>query len=516
MRETGCVSVRKAAYASEPLVAAAPLKRQFVLQAVSFVHKPGAVEEVQLERHAENRRQAADPDEPARVLREMLKRKQTDPAHLDANYDPRYEARVSLGHLLGALRSGSKSNNLIPVHAFEPETQEAFDVTPTNALIMSAGPHVALRALQGGPVPGLDPDVYTDRFVTSGSSPGGTDAQAEEPLSGWVHDCTICVVSSENVPLIAKLSVKGSQWTTMDARGFCVAPGWYSDPALSSDAAVRRAEEDEVQHMMRLAEDARERRREWLVGQQQATIQFLKVNTRSLFTKEAGLESWHRTPAFGLWLASRGPEYLRRLVVPGEAAPGKPSPVVRELQSKGIPNVPCGGAVVLRRTFPLCVLLSHLAHPAGPGAQATEVSQLSHAARYAIEERTADQVRMSQEMWQLLRGLAGPHMRSEPALDAIQLQVARFDAKPWSGATPVEFHVYLRLSFRETPAGGSGNAENYLVDERTFLFPEIPGQPTSQDATATSSPSPALSGNSTPELPGPSSLPPGPDAAHLS
>lgn len=150
MRETGCVSVRKAAAAtSEPLVTSAPLRRQFVLQAVSFVHRPNTIEEVQMERYVERQRARAEADEPTQLLRDMLKRKQTEPAHFDEGYDPRYETRISLGHLLGALRNaGTKPNNVIPVHAFEPETQEAFDVTPTNALIMSAGPHVALRALQ--------------------------------------------------------------------------------------------------------------------------------------------------------------------------------------------------------------------------------------------------------------------------------------------------------------------------------------------------------------------------------
>lgn len=102
-----------------------------------------------MERDNESRR--TEPDEPARLLREMLRRKEKDPMHLDILYDPRYEARVSLGHLLGVLRGNKASSGtgLIPVHAFEPETQETFDVTPTNALIMSAGPHVALRALQG-------------------------------------------------------------------------------------------------------------------------------------------------------------------------------------------------------------------------------------------------------------------------------------------------------------------------------------------------------------------------------
>lgn len=294
----------------------------------------------------------------------------------------------------------------------------------------------------------------------------------------------------------------------MDARGFCVAPGWYSDPTLISDdqTAAKGTEEDEVQHMTRLAEDTRERRREWLVGQQQAAIQFLKLNTRSLFTKEAGLEPWHRTTAFGFWLSSRGPDYLRRLVIPAEPAPSKPSPSVRELQNKGIPNVPCGGAVVVRRTFPLCVLLSHAAHPHGPAAQAREISELAHAARYAIEERTDTHMRFSREMWQLLRSMAEPNMHSD-AIDAIQLQVARFDAKPWSaqGDRSIEFHVYLRLSFRETLPGSASSPDNFLVDERGFLFQTQPQMPATDTITSSlSSASPAPSGNSTPQLAGPS------------
>lgn len=401
LRETGCVQVEElrgaeaAALTPSPqesidnawelaasddatAAARALTRKRFAVRAISWRHR---------------QTEASSP----RTLTEQLQPE--DPEERSTHV-----ARIRLGDLLACLHKSGHQDEF--VRAFEV----ARHVPATHAAcyeLLDRGEHcraLPLKYDDGSVAWGVDPVYYASRFVPS------VNLQQE----GWLYDCCAALASTENVPLEMRLGVEGGTWTTFEHPGITVRPWWQDSsvaPLPQSAAGADLVSTSSEPHAPGAASE-----------EQSQVLNHLQTHMRSLLLKNMSQSMLPRTKIWGMWLAGRGTDYLKRLVVP--AVEGAPF-------------------VLLRRTFSLTVLLSHFANP----LMLASFRTLRYEVIRALEERTEEHVRLPTKVWQEILQQSEPLMRSY-LLENVSLYVRRWDGRPFAGKD-VEFSLLMRVYFRD-------------------------------------------------------------------
>lgn len=326
-------------------------------------------------------------------------------------YDPASEARIRLADLMECIHEPTKRNsNQWETPSSAEEETDAYEVrafVPAATHRVPASGQACFEQLDqgktgckvfrityddGSEAPYVDPEHYARRLCGVRSK------------EGWLLDCTVSLISSENTALEITLEdVEGAEWTVCEHAGLVLQSWWNTVHEKG-----------------------------WLAAEQGYCLQYMQTRMRSLLLKNVPRGYLPRTQTWALWLAGRKKEYLQRLV-----ASARPS------------------MVLLYRTFPLTVLLSHYANPVPAGSY----RKLRQQTMRALHESTSQYVRMEADAWKTIQQESEPLMRTN-TLENIVVRIRRFDGRPFASGTRPEFHLLLRLHFRE------------CTDEQHVLLPD--------------------------------------------